>query len=210
MIRKKSLFVKMLKIRNLAYELVSSTMYNINTEQETCPECGNSGLCVHAYYSRTIIDFDGHGPVSNKTRILRTACPCGHTHAILFDVLIPYERHSLFFVLRVLGEYFLHLYSVEKLCERFQITQKRLYAWLGKWNEHKKAWLGVLEDLETSPRRFLFSLVRQTSYSGFSASFINKTSVSFLQTHANPPTAHYAQCIFHPDYSFSYTTRSLP
>ena len=210
MIRKKSLFVKMLKIRTSAYELVSSTTHKINTDKETCPECGNSGLCIHAYYGRTIIDFDGHCPISHKTSILRAACPCGHTHAMLFDVLIPYERHSLFFVLRVLSEYFLHLRSVEKLCERFQITPKRLYAWLRKWNEHKKAWLGVLEDIETSSRRFLFSLVRQDSYSGFSASFINKTSVSFLQTHANPPTAHYAQCCFGPDYSFAYTTRPLP
>lgn len=211
MIRKSSLFVKMLFIKNSAWKMVNDSMPQVNPSLETCPECQQKQrMCVHAYYSRTIIDFINGEVVSHKVNILRLSCQCGHTHAVLFDVLIPYERHSLFFILRVLAEYFLHLSSIEKLCERFYITQKRLYSWIKKWNADKTTWLGVLKSQEISNFSFLKSLVSMQSYSSFSADFVRNSSVSFLQTHANPHTAHYAQRVFTPDYSFSYTTRLLP
>ena len=206
MIRKRSLFVKMLKIKVSAWKLIKDSCLHIDPDQETCPECQQQGLAIHAYYSRTVIDFINGRPVHHLLKVLRLACPCGHTHAVLFDVVIPYERHSLFFILRMLGEYFCHLNSVEKLCERFQITKERFYSWLRKWKEHKLSWIGILESFETSDLSFLKSLVRMDDYSSFSAGFISMTSLSFMQMHANPVSAHYAQRVFDPDYSFSYTT----
>lgn len=206
MIRKKSLFVKILKIKVSAWKLVNNAHILVIPDLETCPECQQQGLEIHAYYLRTLIDFVNGRPVQRILKVLRLACPCGHTHAVLFDVIIPYERHSLFFILRVLGEYFCHLHSVEELCERFQITKQRLYSWIKKWNSDKLTWLGILEFYETSSLSFLKSLYSMESYSSFSAEFISKTSLSFMQIHANPSTAHCAQRVFAPDYSFAYTT----
>ena len=35
------------------------------------------------------------------------------------DFIIPYSGYGLFFILRVLAEYFLHLSTIEGLCRRF-------------------------------------------------------------------------------------------
>lgn len=209
MIRKKSLFVKMLKIKVSAWKLFDGSYFKITPALETCSLCQQLGLAVHAYYTRTIIDFINGQPVHHRVKVLRLACSCGHTHAVLFDVIIPYECHSLFFILRVLGEYFLHLHSVENLCERFGITKRRLYSWLRKWRQDKETWLGILESFEKSSLSFLKSLVRMDSYSSFGMMFVCKTSLSFLQIHANPPSAYCAQRVFGPDYPFSYTTQPV-
>ena len=104
-------------------------MAKFQPERETCPICGVAGKChIHDYYSRSIIDFkDGHLEKTDLC-VLRIFCnSCEHAHAVLPDVIIPYSSYSLLFVLRLLGEYFSRLSSVECLCERFAITTKQLY-----------------------------------------------------------------------------------
>lgn len=123
------------------------------------------------------------------------------------DFIIPYCSYSLFFILRVLGSYFLHLYSVEKLCEKFSITQKQLYKWIALFRLHKAQWLGFIENLEISSRTFLFRLGKMEHYSAFSSSFVSMLSFSFLQAHANPKNAVYCQHVFSPDYQISMTTQ---
>lgn len=95
---------------------------------QTCPCCGAKGSCrIHAYYGRSLVDFMGGVPVRHNLCVLRLICTCGHTHAILPDFIIPYSGYGLFFLLRVLAEYFLRLSTVEELCERFSITLSQLY-----------------------------------------------------------------------------------
>jgi transposase-like protein len=50
--------------------------------------------------------------------------------------------------LRVIGEYLLHLQTVERLCIRFGITHSMLYRWFRLFQDHKAEWLGILADLE--------------------------------------------------------------
>ena len=114
--------------------------------------------------------------------------------------------YSLFFVLRVLGEYFMHLYTGEKLCERFSITSRQLYKWLVLWKKHKSEWLGFLDSLEVSDKGFLFSLNRMECCSDFTSGFVRTFGVTILQSHANPKNAAYCQDIFVPDYLISPTT----
>ena len=98
-------------------------MAGFRPELQTCPCCGGKGSCrIHAYYDRSLVDFMGGAPVRHSLCIMRLICTCGHTHAILPDFIIPYSGYGLFFILRVLAEYFLHLSTMEKLCERFSIT----------------------------------------------------------------------------------------
>ena len=70
-------------------------------------------------------------------------------------------------LLRVLAEYFLHLSTVEKLCERFSITLSQLRRWLQLFRVQKEEWLGVLSSMEASGLSFLKALLMQTAYSDF-------------------------------------------
>ena len=75
-------------------------------------------------------------------------------------------EEGLFFILRVLAEYFLRLSTVERLCERFSITLSQLRRWLDLFQTQKEEWLGVLSSMETSGLSFLKVLLTQTAYSG--------------------------------------------
>lgn len=208
MIRKNSLFIKLFKIKTSSKSLFEQFMSLVRPELETCPVCGSSGnLHVHCYYKRYLIDFIGGKSVRHEATVLRCICDsCGSSHAILPDFIIPYCSYSLFFLLRVLGEYFMHLYTVEKLCERFSLSSRQLYKWLNLWEKHKSGWLGFLSSLETPDKGFLFSLSRSRHASGFTSGFFRTFGFSFLQSHANPKTAVSCQVVFAPDYLFSPTT----
>lgn len=173
-------------------------MSSYRPELDTCPWCGAKGDCsVHAYYGRGITDFIGGQPARHDITVTRVMCgSCGHTHAILPDIIIPYSGYGLFFILRVLAEHFLRLSAVEKLCERFQITRNQFYKWLRLWKAQKEEWLGMLLSMETSGRSFLRSLLRMPCYSDFASGFVRRFARSFLQSHKNP--ADYCQQVFSP------------
>lgn len=208
MIRKNLLLCKIIRIKTSSKSLFDSYMNHFQPQLETCPICGSTGNChIHDYYGRSIIDFRAGQHKKDDLCILRVFCDsCNHAHAILPDTIIPYCSYSLFFVLRVLGEYFAGLYTIELLCERFGISGNQLYKWLSLWKSHKQEWLGLLSGDETSDFAFLKHLAVQDSYSVFSMAFIQLTSRSFLQSHKNPvlrspKNARYHQGIFVPDFS---------
>lgn len=172
-------------------------MAGFRPELQTCPCCGAKASCsIHSYYDRSLVDLISGKPVRHSLCILRLVCSCGHTHAILPDFIIPYSTYSLFFILRVLAEYFLRSVSVERLCERFRITQKQLYRWLALFKRQKEEWLGILSSMEVSSLSFLKGLFMMPGYSSFASSFVLRFSVSFLQSHKNP--APYCQQVFDP------------
>ena len=182
-------------------------MAQFRPELETCPICGAAGQCrIHAYYGRDIIDFRNGNQVRDNLCILRVYCDsCDHSHAILPDLIIPFSSYGLFFILRVLGEFFASLHPLEKLWEIYGISRKQFYKWLALWNAHKQDWLGILEDSQTSRLSFMRQLISQQDYSLFSQSFSLTMSYSFLQSHQNPrlkkpKDARYHQKVFRPDY----------
>lgn len=175
---------------------------------ETCPICGSTGNChIHDYYGRSIVDFSAGRQQKSDLCVLRVFCDsCQHAHAILPDIIIPYSSYSLFFVLRILGEYFAGLFTIEQLCERYDISQNQLFKWLALWKAHKQEWLGILSDAETSDLLFLKKLISAGSFSSFSEKFIRRFSRSFLQSHKIPipgplKNARYHQTVFTPDIS---------
>lgn len=169
MIRKNSLFCKIIRIKKTSIQLFNESMQSYSWKNETCPWCGSKGSCVfHDTYTRSMTDFMHGKTIYGEACVIRLRCTsCGHTHAILPDVIIPYSVYGLFFILRVLAEYFLHLRTVEGLCARFGISVSMLYRWRGLFLSHKQLWLGVLDSAQTTPSKFIKWLCFLAQYSAF-------------------------------------------
>ena len=111
---------------------------------------------------------------------------CGHTHSVLPDPVIPYCRHSLRFILRVLAVHAFHLQSVEKICDVFQISVKTFYRWQKVFYEHQDKWQDFLSAAKRDLKAALLELCRKTPFCTFAECFIRKSGHSFLQSHKNP------------------------
>ncbi len=188
MIRKNELFCKLIRIKKSSYFLFGDFSRDFVPHQESCPSCHSKGNCsYHASYQRSLIDFVGGHPSYRTITVTRLICKsCGHTHAVLPDFIIPYAQYGLFFILRVLAEYFAGILPVMALCSRFSITHSMLGRWLSLFQNHKDVFLGVLESAEVSPLAFVKRILFQEDYSTFGSAFFKVASFSFLQNHATP------------------------
>lgn len=183
-------------------------MAKLKPRLETCPICKSTGNChIHDYYGRSIIDFRSGKREKSDLCVMRVFCDsCGHAHAVLPDVIIPYSSYSLLFILRLLGQYFAGRFSIGQLCERYEISQNQFYKWLALFKSHKQEWLGILAAQETSDLSFLKRIVLMDPASSFSMGFVLRFAYSFLQSHGCPvpaslKNAQYHQTVFAPDIS---------
>ena len=190
MIRKNTINCKLINIKNIrksAYDIYDNAISDIILDDEVCPSCGLKGGCSpHASYSRYLIDFVDGIIEYREIEIPRVICECGSTHAILPDPIIPYNQYSLFFVILVLSIYYSHLMTVENLCNKYSITPRMLYRWSSIYSDHRREWQGLLKSTTTDIKKSILELCQKDPYSSFAFFFIQKTSYSFLQTHANP------------------------
>ena len=195
MIRHWALVCKLFSLKKSSLELYAQYAARPVGQGLACPVCGSKGNCVpHGSYKRVLIDVE-HGKVSyGSVEIKRVRCKsCGHTHAILPDYIVPYATYSLLFILRVLAAHILGSETVEQLCRRYGISPSMLYEWEALFQTHKKLWLGVLEDQETSSAEFIRRLLALPSYSNdFSRLFYQKITDSFLQRHKNAASSRHA------------------
>lgn len=151
MIRKNLLLCKIFRIKTSSKSLFDSYMAKFQPHLETCPICGSTGNChIHDYYGRSIIDFQTSKREKSDLCVMRVFCDsCEHAHAILPDVIIPYSSYSLLFILRLLGQYFAGRFTIEQLCERYQISTKQFYKWLSLWKSHKQEYCSTTFSPET-------------------------------------------------------------
>ena len=165
-------------------------MDHLRPGSAVCPLCGCRGeMRVHSYYERSLIEFIDGRPVKVSLCVCRLIChQCKQpsTHAVLPDPVIPYCRHSLFFILRVLAEHALRLRSAERICEVFDISLKTFFRWQKLFEEHRGDWQGLLTSMETDLKAAILELVRTDPFSSFAASFFRLTGLSLLQSHKNP------------------------
>lgn len=188
MIRKNLLNCNLIRIKSSTKTLFDCCMNSFKIHKEECMHCHRKGECrIHAYYDRFAIDFiDGH-PVVHQLRILRVMCSCcGHTHAILPDPIIPYDSYSLFFILRVLAEYYIHSATINAICDRFCITPMQLYRWKALYHNHRREWQGLLKSVQQDLLSSLKELISLDPFSAFARDFFLKTSMTFMQSHKNP------------------------
>ena len=197
MIRKNLINCKLFLEKRSGRSIYSECMDHLGRQEAVCPFCGaRNTLRIHSYYKRTLIDLVDNKPVRITLYICRLICPSclrPSTHAVLPDPVIPYCRHSLRFILRVLAEHLFHLRSVERICEAFDISVRTFYRWQKLFQDHMKEWQGFLAASLTDLKMFLLDLLRKDPFSSFASSFIQKTRFSFLQSHKNPvpPTRKY-------------------
>ncbi|WP_276624136.1 DUF6431 domain-containing protein [Syntrophomonas wolfei] len=63
---------------------------------------------------------------------------CGHTHAILPEVIIPYRSYSILFILTVLRDYYTRSDDIWEIGDKYQIAVSTLYLWI-----HLFHWQGI-------------------------------------------------------------------
>lgn len=188
MIRAFTIFCKLNFIKLSALEMFTQAMRDFSKEKLPtldlpCPFCRakRPAWTEFADYERDLISFEKGLPVTYKITVSRLICSsCGHTHAILPEIIIPYSSYSLIFVITVLRDYYLSHMTVQTLCDKYLIAVSTLYAWKRLFQIHKKLWLGILEDAATEPLAFLSRLPSLTT-SDELANFFQRHAQSFLQ-----------------------------
>lgn len=176
---------KFMNISDLS--LFNQAIEAFQADQAVCPFCHAKYACSEfASYSRHLITYEKKAVVCHDITIPRVLCnSCGHTHAILPDVLIPYGSYSLRFILIVLRRYFLKSTPIVELCETFCISVSTLYAWIRLFHSQKELWLGILKGTEGSSPDFIRALF---SGSFSPESFFRTFQLSFMQSSF---TTHY-------------------
>ncbi|MFI3173417.1 MAG: DUF6431 domain-containing protein [Eubacteriales bacterium] len=182
MIRVKSIFGK-LNFIDFSDELLFHTYIDtFSTRSLPCPYCG----CIDnfnsfASYQRDMITVVAGSRKQVTLTIPRLQCnSCGHTHAILPDVLIPYGSYSLYFILHILDRYLHRTISVQAFCDAWEISISTLYGWIHLFEAQGSLWLGVLERILKFNQE---GLLRVTNISDFPALFYLRYKFSFLQHH---------------------------
>lgn len=197
MIRAFTIFCKLNFIELSALEIFTVAMQEFSDDKLQmlvfpCPYCGakHPHWSKFASYERDIISWEKGLPVTYRITVTRIICSsCGHTHAVLPEIIIPYGSYSVIFILNVLRDYYLSHMRVQELCDKYMIATSTLYAWKRLFLIHKKLWLGILTDAATKPLTFLSSLPSLTTSKDL-ATFFQNHAQSFLQ--GVTKTAHFS------------------
>lgn len=145
----------------------------------TCPCCGNGNdLHYHTSYNRMMISIRRGKRFEETISIRRIICPCGHTHALIPDFLIPYGSYSIRFILSVLFHYLGRKCSVAALCDYYQISISTFYDWKKLFTNHYNLFIGAINEIS---RLSYSSLNTIFDISSFPFEFLNGFRFSFLQ-----------------------------
>lgn len=185
------LFSKLCKcFKQISFEneinIFDEYMESINIEDLVCPSCGAKHvLSSFASYKRHLVTYDNDKAYDHTIVIIRYICSsCGHTHAILPPVIIPYSSFSFKFVIHIIHDYLVGTFnSVEAMCKHYGIAISSFYRLLKKFKEHKKLWLGLLEDNINSNLDFIQNLKLYTfpEIETFIINFFKQNGLSFFQ-----------------------------
>lgn len=130
------LFFDVCKSQHLFKHLNEVTLYHEMSKLSfdslsSCPICGApcSKFYLDGKYSRDFITYEHNQPFVQKLWISCVECSsCGHSHALLPDIIIPYSSFSLKFILSVIYARITGRFSsVECLCAHFQISIATFY-----------------------------------------------------------------------------------
>jgi hypothetical protein len=110
---------------------------------------------------------------------------CGHSHALLAPVIIPYSPFSFHFVISLLYDYMTHRYdTVAALCQVYDISISSLYRIFHRFTADRKLMLGMMEAAVTQAYELLNLLAdnRFTEHVDLRLNdFFKRNHASFLQ-----------------------------
>jgi len=157
---------------------------------EPCPNCGAVGkLAENGEYDRHLVSYeDGRITDSEVKAKLFFCSSCETSHALLPDIIIPYGRYSLLFVLAVMAAYFERADTVVNICERFGIAVSTIYDWRNRIAVHKELMLGTLISQKQRGHSYILGLQKTNVLSGALRRFFRKYGFSFMQRRSAPAT----------------------
>lgn len=176
---------KQISFENEIY-IFDEYMKNLIIDDLVCPFCAAKHACSpFASYKRHLVTYDNNEAHDNIIKISRYICSsCGHTHAVLPLVIVPYMSFSFKFTVSIIHDYLVHKFnSVEAICEHYCIAISTFYRILSKFKEHKQLWLGILEDKLISNLIFVQNIMNNTfkELEYFLIEFFNRNGSSFFQ-----------------------------
>lgn len=130
MIRFFGLLKKIISFKINAYDLYQEYIKEFNPDKFSCPLCKSKhpNWKRHATYERYILSFENGTSITYLVFIIRYRCSsCEHTHALLPEFLVPYRSYSIIFILSVLKDYFTKSLTIEKICEKYQVSASTVY-----------------------------------------------------------------------------------
>jgi len=192
---------------NNDYQMYLSYTDSVNLDVIPCPSCGTKGVYYGCgNYTRTLICYTSGQVEKHEITVPRIECAsCGHSHAILAPVIIPYSPFSFHFVISLLYDFITHKFStVTALCLEYDISISTLYRIYRRFIEDRKLMLGMMEAASTKACELLDKLFNANSFrliDGLLHDFYRSNMSSFLQarcrirlsritlqaTHTSPP-----------------------
>ena len=135
---------------NNDYEIYRSYTDNTLSEAFICPVngCKQKGNYHNdGSYNRLLVCFMDNHVERHDILIPCIECnSCGHSHAILAPVIIPYSPFSFHFVISLLYAYITRKYdTVGKLCLAYDISVSTLYRILHRFISDSKLMFGMME-----------------------------------------------------------------
>lgn len=146
----------------------------------TCPHCGKKGCFDRVVpYDRWIITVENDERKEYRVECPSLVCECGHWHAVLSDILIPYSSYTARFILHVLNQYIHRTCTVVELCGKWQIAVSTLYTWIHRFKDHYSLWAGIMGEIRRITQAALDEVC---SYVDFARAFLERIGAfSFLQ-----------------------------
>jgi len=188
MIRLFSYLCKHFKNKNTKNEVDTFHIYMdaLDVDALVCSVCGaKHSLSLFASYERHLVTYHDGVALDHVIAISRYSCSsCKHTHAILPSVIIPYMSFSFHFTMSIIYDYLVHKFtSVEAMCDHYGIAITTFYRIFKRFKEHKKLWLGLMEDFVTSNLEFVVTINRLSCLDkeAFIYHFFSTAALSFLQ-----------------------------
>lgn len=167
-------------------ETFHSHMKALNVDDLSCSFCGaKHSLTFFTRYKRHLVTYQDGVALDNIIYVSRYNCSsCSHTHAILPSVIIPYMSFSFHFTISIIYDYLVGTFgSVESMCEHYGLAITSFYRILKRFKEHKKLWLGLMEDAIKSDLEFVITISKSSFLDNevFLSQFLSKVGLSFLQ-----------------------------
>jgi len=147
MIREKAIFIKLNQLKLSDQQIFDAVVNGFKPSRCICPVCKAAGRFKEILpYRRCMISVCDGARTEAVVNISRFQCEsCGHTHALLPDVLIPYGSYTLRFILAILMDYLNRKGTVTELCGKWQIAVSTLYSWIHLFIDQYNAWCRILD-----------------------------------------------------------------